>query len=689
MAPPGTTPAAPEAQPVESLPGIGPKRAALLANLGITTVRGLLRHLPRDYDDRRRVAPISSLREDQRATVQGTVLSARPVRLRRRLTLAEVVIEDASGRIKAIWFGRDFLARALRPGMRLLLTGAMGKWNGLALRNPEYEVLADDEDDRLNTGRVVPIYRLTEGITQRMLRRWIWDALSQDRPAFAEILPEAIRERHGFLAVNDAIQAVHFPKTIEQGRGARSRFAYEELLAIQIGVLRARALRHNEEIGNCHVTNGAMLVRLRESLPFELTSGQERAVTDILQDMASPRPMLRLLQGDVGCGKTVVALHAIAAAADGGYQTAVMAPTEILAEQHGLSLRALLDPLGIEVAVLTGSTPSAGELRDRIAAGACPVVVGTHALIQESTQFHKLGLAVIDEQHRFGVFQRSALGEKGLNPDILHMTATPIPRTLAITVYGGMDVSVIEELPPRRHPVKTSRVTPAKLEDLYKRIRKRAGQGQRTFIICPLVEESTKRALTAVTKHFESLSAEAFSDLRTGLLHGRMAGPAKDEVMRAFQRGDIDVLFSTTVVEVGVDCPAATTMVIEDASQFGLTQLHQLRGRVGRGAEQAYCYLLGKPKTPDGKQRLAVMCETTNGFEIAEADLALRGPGEFYGVRQAGLSDLRAADLIRDVRLLDAARRDAEGLLEEDPGLERDDLRPLARAAARFAQVVA
>ena len=676
-------------QPVESLTGIGPKRVELLAGIGVATVRDLLFHFPRTYEDRRHVTSIADLCEGDTATIEAEAVRAKAIRLRRRMTLAEVVFRDGTGEIKATWFGRDYLARTFKAGTRALLTGTVGSWKGRALRNPEYEILSGDEEDSLNTGRVVPIYRLTEGITQRMLRGWVRTALDSLDEPLGDSLAIGLREKHGFPPIDKAMRAVHFPDEPEQGRIARNRFAYEELLGIQVGVLCTRAARHQDETGRRHVIDGTQLRRFRESLPFQLTPGQERAVVDILDDMASPRPMVRLIQGDVGSGKTAVALHALAAAADGGYQTALMAPTEILAEQHGLSLRDFLEPVGLRLEVLTGSSPDAQGVRDRVASGDCQVVVGTHALIQQATEFRNLGLVIVDEQHRFGVLQRSALTEKGLAPDVLHMTATPIPRTLAITVYGGMDISVIEDMPPGRLPVKTKRITPSRIDWLYETIRKRAAKGQQTYIVCPLVEESTKLDLTPVTRHFRDLSAGPLSGLRVGLIHGRMPPGDKDAVMRRFKRGELDALFSTTVIEVGIDCPNATTMVIEDAPQFGLTQLHQLRGRVGRGAGQSHCYLLGKPKTVDGKRRLEVMCATTSGFDIAEADLELRGPGEFHGVRQAGLSDLRFADLIRDVRLLDAARRDAQAILETDPHLDAPEHAVLAVAAHRFQSLTA
>jgi ATP-dependent DNA helicase RecG len=470
---------------------------------------------------------------------------------------------------------------------------------------------------------------------------------------------------------------------MEEAKHARARFAYEELLGLQLGVLRARLVNRAER-GIVHTLEGPLLRRFHESLPFALTGAQTRVVEEIERDMASARPMARLLQGDVGCGKTVVAFHAMAAAVDGGHQVALMAPTEVLAEQHYLSLLHQLEPLGIRVALLTGSTRGQATLREGIAQGDFDVVVGTHALVTEKTSFHNLGLVIVDEQHRFGVGQRARLAEKGVRVDVLHMTATPIPRTLCITVYGGMDVSVIDELPPGRLPVKTRRITPAKVADMYTYIREQAARGLQTYYICPLVEESETRELVAVTRHFEELSMEQFAGLRTAMVHGRMNTDERDDAMQRFKRGEVDVLFSTTVIEVGIDVANATTMVIEDASQFGLTQLHQLRGRVGRGREQSFCFLLGAPKTKDGTKRLQVMCETTIVFDVAEADLELRGPGEVLGVRQAGLSDLRVADLVRDVRVLEQARKDAEAILEGDPELSAAEHAALRRRAERF-----
>ncbi|MEX2016505.1 MAG: ATP-dependent DNA helicase RecG, partial [Candidatus Hydrogenedentales bacterium] len=413
-----------------------------------------------------------------------------------------------------------------------------------------------------------------------------------------------------------------------------------------------------------HTIDGATVAALQNSLPFALTAGQRRAVNAILADMALATPMRRLVQGDVGCGKTAVAMHAVAAAADGGYQTAVMAPTEVLAEQHGRTFRRWLEPLGLQVAVLTGSSENARELRARVASGDVHLLVGTQALIQKATQFQNLGLVIVDEQHRFGVRQRVTLANKGRFPDLLHLTATPIPRSLALAIEGAVDLTVIDELPPGRRPVKTSYVPEEKLAELYAFIEAEARSGRQTYYVCPLIEESEELSARAVTERFQTLGQTTFGKLRAGLLHGRLNSDEKDGVLRAFEHGELDVLFTTTVIEVGVDVPRATVMVIEDAARFGLAQLHQLRGRVGRGRDAGWCFLLGKPTTESGRRRLETLCATNSGFDIAEADLQLRGPGELLGLRQAGIGELRLADLRRDAALLLRARQDADALLE-------------------------
>lgn len=652
-------------RPLQSITGIGDKRAEALGRMGIRTVRDLVFHFPRAYEDRRTIDSIADLREGETATIRAEVVKAEAVRLRGRMGLARVVLRDATGTVNAVWFGQTYLARVFQPGAHAIFSGNVGKWKGPCLRSPDYEILSDDDEDLLHTGRVVPVYRTTDGISQRALRKWIANALESVCDDIVDTLSESVRERYGFPRAGEAIRQIHFPEDTSPPKQARNRFAYEELLEIQIRLARARRDRIASG-GIQHEIAGNYLRALAESLPFVLTDGQARARDDLLDDMATPSPAARLLQGDVGCGKTAVALHAITAAADGGYQSALMAPTEILAEQHAATLCECLEPIGLRVACLTSSVKGMSEIREAIAAGHVHTVVGTHALIQDRVTFASLGLVIVDEQHRFGVMQRDRLVSKGSNPDLLHMTATPIPRTLAQTVYGAMDLTIIEELPPGRRPVQTKRITPAKLPKLYDHIRKESEKGFQTFVVCPLVEDSEKRDDVSATRRFEELREGPLESLRLALLHGRMPADEKERIIRAFRNGETDVLVSTTVIEVGVDCPNATTIVIEDAGRFGLPQLHQLRGRVGRNDQPAYCFLLGKIGTKDSKRRIEVMCETTSGFDIAEADLEIRGPGEFFGVRQAGLSDLRVADLVRDARLIDHARRDAQEFVERE-----------------------
>lgn len=654
-----------------------------MAQLGISTVEDLLFHLPREYRDRSRINTISAVRVGELVTLECEVAMARSLRMRGGKTMALLEVRDETGSIKASFFGRGFLASGeLKAGTRCLLTGKVGEYKGLTLKDPEYEVICPDEDaPLLHTGRLVPMYSLTKGVSQRQMRAWIRKAIDTMLTTLTESLPLDLLARHGLPAIGPAMAEVHFPRHLEDAEAARRRFVYEELLIMQLAILRYRASRVDLASGICHIVNGPLLTAFRGELPFHLTAGQRQAVEDILLDMSHPRPMFRLLQGDVGCGKTLVALHAVLAAIDSGSQTAFMAPTEILAEQHYVTLRSLLEPLGVHIALLTSATPKAGALRKKVEQGEVQVVVGTHALIQKDTRFHLLGLVIIDEQHRFGVRQRQELARKGTFPDVLHTTATPIPRTLAITLYGGMDISVIPDLPPGRKPVKTSRVPDHKKADLYRYLCEQAEAGYQSYIVCPLIEESEYFSeLTPVIDHYIALAQGPLAGIRCQLLHGRLDAREKEDIMMRFKARDIDVLFSTTVIEVGVDSPSATTMIIEDAGRFGLTQLHQLRGRVGRGSAQSYCFLLGSPTTAEGRQRLELLCRCKNGFEIAEADLELRGPGEYCGVRQTGLPDFRATDLLRDARLLDLSRRDAAEMLHHDPDLRLFEHAGLAEA---------
>jgi len=656
--------------PVSTLEGIGPKRAQLLEQLGVRTLGELLLHLPTRYEDRSQFTPIAALEPGVEATLRGKVVKSRNVPLRGKQSIADVRVGDASGEVRVTFFGRGFLVNSVfRIGAEVILTGKLSEGASPSLDNPDYEVLEAEDDTTLNTGRIVPVYPLTEGLSQRQLRRWIMQALDllPEMPT-VQVLPEALRQRHGLLDTGKALRWIHFPESAEETQRCRRTLAMQELLVLQTAILLERRTMERSG-GIAHAANGPRLRQLHGLLPFTLTDEQDRIIAEVLRDMASPTPMRRLVQGDVGSGKTMVALHAMAMAADSGCQSALMAPTEILATQHYLGLRPLLRALGLEVVLLTGASEAPKKVRDALARGSAHVAVGTHALFQKATGFARLGLVVIDEQHRFGVVQRQTLTEKGEMPDLLQLTATPIPRTLALTAYGHLDVSVIRALPPGRQPIDTRHVREARIPEMFAKLRSEIAAGRQAYIVCPLIEDSEVRQAKAAVSHHEELCAGPLKGLRVGLLHGRLAAEEKAELMDAFKQGDLDVLVSTTVIEVGVDAPNATVMVIEDAHQFSLPQLHQLRGRVGRGSHQSYCYLTGKPTTDAGRKRVMLLCESTDGFEIAEADLALRGPGAFYGVRQAGLSDLRAASLVSDGRLIEDAREEARRLLDADPEL--------------------
>jgi ATP-dependent DNA helicase RecG len=651
--------------------GVGPRRAAILEKLGISTVADLLRHFPRSYHDRTEITRIADLKLGERATIRAEVLETDVTYLRRRMCLAKALLEDDSGTVWAAWFNQPYMTRVMKLGATAFFTGEVIKYGGLQLRNPEYEFIPESEDDTVHTGRIAPVYPLTERISQRQMRAIMWEAVESYANRFSETLPTDVLARHSFPRLDVALRDVHFPRNVDDQQIARRRCAFEELFGIQIKVLSERNRAKGETNRFRMITDGPSLKKLKGTLPFDLTEAQERSVGRILEDVSSETVMNRLLQGDVGCGKTAVALHAIAAALDSGCQTAFMAPTEILAEQHYISLKRMLEPLGAEPAILIGGMPKreSDRVRRGLSSGKISIVVGTHALIQESVSFAGLGLVIVDEQHRFGVLQRATLKEKGLDPHLLLMTATPIPRTLALTVYGAMDVAVIDEMPPARKPVETTCVPPSKEREMYGFLCQEVAKGKQVFIVYPVIEESEKLDVEALLSGYEQLSATTFNACRTDLIHGRMKTGEKEAVMKRFNAGEIDVLFSTTVIEVGIDVPNATVMLIRNAHRFGLAQLHQLRGRVGRGADKAYCFLAGKPRTEDGRRRLEVMEMTCDGFVIAEEDMKIRGPGEIQGLRQSGVSDLKIADLVRDMRLLELAREEAEKALQATPNL--------------------
>jgi len=664
---------------------VGPQRARLLERLGLVTIRDALDYFPRRYEDRRQLVPFRQLRVGEAQLTGGTVIGVSPPPRARPRAPLQVLLRDATGFLTAVFFNQPYLAQVFRRGQHVVLYGKparRGARGPLVMPHPEFEVVDEDDEASLHMGRIVPVYGLTEGLGQRPLRSLLHRVVEGFAAQVPDGLPEELRRRRALLPVADAYGAIHFPESLEVAEAARRRFVLEDFLLLQVG-LAIRRRRLGQRPGHAIAPPGLLVDRLLTTLPFSLTAAQQRVWAEIRADMARPAPMSRLLQGDVGSGKTVVAVMALLTAVEAGFQAALMAPTEILAEQHVGTVRALVEPLGIPVALLTAGRKAREReaVLEGLRAGTAPLVVGTHALIQEEVAFHRLGLAVVDEQHRFGVLQRASLRAKGRYPDVLVMTATPIPRTLALTLYGDLDVSVLDELPPGRKPVTTVWRTEARRAEIYQFIRRQLAEGRQAYVVCPLVEETEASDLKAATAMAERLGREVFPDYRVGLIHGRMGLEAKDAVMRAFTAGEIHVLVATTVIEVGIDVPNATVMLVEHAERFGLAQLHQLRGRVGRGGARSYCILLaaGQP-SEEAQRRLQAMCETQDGFRIAETDLALRGPGEFFGTRQAGLPEFRAANLLTDGRLLEEARQEALALVRRDPDLRLPEHQALRQA---------
>jgi len=657
------------ATPLRFVKGVGPHRASQLERKGLRSIEDALLFVPLRHEDRTRLTPFRSLVPGQAATCSGVIVGVSPPPPGRSRVPFTVMLRDSSGYATASWFGWRYLARVLKRGQQLVLHGRVGRYKGaIVLQQPDYEVVENGEDERLHTGRLVPVYSLTEGLPQRALRSLMWRLVESHAADVEEVLPDSLRARRGLVGRAQAIRDAHFPETDATLAAASRRLAFDEGLLLQLGlaILRSRVARAR---GLALNPRGDLVARLRARLPWKLTGAQERVWEEIRRDMAAPHPMHRLLQGDVGSGKTIVAAQGVLTAIEAGYQAAVMAPTEILAEQHFMTFRQLLDPLGVRLTLLTSSLKPRERAARRavLAAGEIECVVGTHALVQEGVDFRRLGLVVVDEQHRFGVEQRARLRGKGEHPDLLVMTATPIPRTLALTIYGDLDVSVLDELPPGRRPVVTVARSEGKRRAIYKFLREQVAGGRQIYVVYPLVEESEALDLKAATDMARHLADDVFPDLVVGLLHGRLGFEEKDAIMRRFKAGEIHVLVSTTVIEVGIDVPNASVMLIEHAERFGLSQLHQLRGRVGRGEWKSYCILLTSGHlTEEAQRRVDAMTSTNDGFRIAEVDLELRGPGEFFGTRQSGLPEFRAVDLLRDTSLLEEARREASAIIARD-----------------------
>ena len=671
---------------VQFLKGVGPKRAVLLRNLGLSTLGDALQFFPRKYIDRGSVIPIASVQPGRDVAVRARVVDLKTPRWGDRL---DALIEDPSGELRVIWFHARFLAKALSTGAEYLFYGRVGTYRGRPqLQHPKFERIPEGaaaED------RILVEYPTTEGLQQTSLIRLTDEALRLGLPLARETLPESLRRRLGLLDLRQALQWIHRPTAMAEVGEARRRLIFTEFFLMELAVaLRRRSALASHNAPPIPVSD-KVDGRIRARFPFQFTDAQNRSIADLRADLARDRPMTRLLQGDVGCGKTAVALYAALAAVAAGYQAAIMAPTEILAAQHYHNVEKYLVGSRVRWALLVGGL-AAGERRKilrRIRRADADIIIGTHALIQQDVAFSRLGLVVVDEQHKFGVLQRAEVKWQAAGDNPNHqpqnhvMTATPIPRTLALTVFGDLDVSTIDALPPGRTPIETLAVEPDRRQKAYDAVRRELAAGRQAFIVCPLVEESEKSDLRAATEEARRLQREVFSEFRIGLLHGRMNPDEKDAVMDEFRRGRLHVLVSTVIIEVGVDVPNATVMMVEHAERFGLAQLHQLRGRIGRGAAKSTCILLADPETDEARRRIEVMCETTDGFRIAEEDLRLRGPGEFFGTRQSGLPDLLLGNVVEDYDLLRLARNEAFQWIQDDPAMARPESLPIRRALTK------
>ncbi len=660
--------------PVGCLKGIGPSRAECLERLGVRTVGDALLLSPRRYEDRRALLPIGRLRLGEFHTVAGLVKAVGTGRTRRGVPYCEVMVEDGTGTLLARWYRQRYLARTFRRGQRLILAGRVGPYPPREMVNPEHEIqeAGDTAEAGYHTGRIVPIYPLTVGLSQRYLRRWLADLARAHSPEIPDPLPPAVRERQRLLPLPLAVQSLHLPNEMAEATASRRRLAFDEFFLFSLAILRQRAAR-TAQPGIAFQAPSTLAERARASLPFTLTPAQMRALEAIWNDMAQPRPMQRLLQGDVGSGKTIVAFLAALTAVGNGYQAAIMAPTEILAAQHAERARVLAEPLRVSVVHLAGGMP--GSLRrqalDHLASTDPCLAVGTHALLQPDVTFGRLGFVVVDEQHRFGVLQRAGLQQKAAHPDVLVMTATPIPRSLALVLYGDLDLCVIDELPPGRQPVATIWVQERDRPRIEAELTMRLARGERAYVVCPVVEESAAE-LKAAVQTADTYRRGPLDVFGVGLIHGRLPATEKAATIAAFRKGEIRLLVATTVVEVGVDVPEATAAVIEHADRLGLAQLHQLRGRVGRANRAAVCFVVADRGEigEEARARLEALVRERDGFALAEADLRLRGPGDFFGTRQSGLDGFHLGDLTADLSLLETARAEAMAALGETPALD-------------------
>ena len=657
--------------PVTAIKSIGPEKSRKLSRLGILTVKDLIEHFPRDYEDRSQVVPISEIKLNEENTFRGRVRGIPEDMRVKNLRIVRARIEDSTGGIVAVWYNQPYMKKAFKEGAEYIFTGkAVRKYNNIEIQSPEFEIVS--EGSILSGGRIVPVYSSTSGISQKMLRSIIKDTLDYAGNQIHDFIPTSIRKKYKLCDRNYAVSNIHFPESNESFFIARRRLVFEELFMLQTALLKMKSSVNKGKSGIVF-KNINCAKEILNALPFELTDAQKKVMREIVNDIKSGKSMNRLVQGDVGSGKTAVALVTAFIAIRNGYQSALMAPTEVLAGQHYEFISKILDSLGIKTVLLTGSLKKKEKEKalELIKSGEAKMVIGTHAVIQENVEFQKLGMVITDEQHRFGVRQRGTLSEKGENPHVLVMTATPIPRTLALILYGDLDISIIDHLPPGRQKIDTLSVNSSYHERIYSFIRKEVDRGRQVYIICPMIDENDKLDVQDVTTYTEKLKNEIFSDYSVECMHGKIKPQKKQEIMEEFAKNNINILVSTTVIEVGINVPNATIMMIENAERFGLAQLHQLRGRVGRGSEKSYCILVCDSKSKVAKERMNMMTKSSDGFEISEMDLKLRGPGEFFGTRQHGLPEMKIANLYKDMNILKEAQKASLEIINMD--IENDD----------------
>jgi len=656
--------------------GVGPDRLSLLKRVGISSIKDTLLYFPRRYEDRSNLKPISELLPDEFQTFKGKVNSSKVFRTRKGTTIFQLEVSDDSAKIYCLWFNQPYMKKYFNAGDTVLCYGKFGKTPKRQVIHPEYEIIRDEseKEETIHTGRIVPIYPLASGVNQRRLRRIINSAIKQYASYLDDSLPTSIRARHKLLDMRSAVENVHFPVNSEQRDSARRRLVFDEFFILQLALaLRKKRIKESPE-GKSYIVDQTRIDDFLKGLDFTLTKAQTKVMNEIREDMASEKPMHRLIQGEVGSGKTIVSAYALLIAVCSGHQGAIMVPTEILARQHYITLSNIFLSLGFSVTLLVNGMKSSEKERaiGLISKGQTDIIVGTHTLIQKAIDFKDLGVIIIDEQHKFGVQQRATLKSKTKAPDILVMTATPIPRTMAMTLYGDMDISVIDELPQGKRDVNTLWVDSSKLDDIYDFLKRELADGRQAYIIYPVIEESKALKSEGAAKMYETLKGKVFNDFNVGLIHGKMDDESKLKIMSDFKKKKIDLLVATTIVEVGIDIPNATVMVIENAERFGLSQLHQLRGRIGRSKHKSYCVLVSDTDTDEATQRLEVISRTKDGFEIAEEDLSIRGPGELFGKAQHGVPQLNLGNIVSDVDILEDARKEAFALIVEDPDLEED-----------------